>query len=88
MIKESTSRLAMCKLESYWQISSAKWNESMAVYSLANESVKNFSKNFVGRCINSWKNRARRWYSIAVSLWILPNPYKVPGLEPTGFILL
>ena len=29
--KESTSRLAMCKLESSWQISSAKWNESMTV---------------------------------------------------------
>ena len=44
--KESTSRLAMCKLESCWQISSAKWNESMAVYSLVVEGIKNFSKNF------------------------------------------
>ena len=42
---ESTSRLAMCKLESCWKISSAKWNESMTVNSLAVEGVKNFSKN-------------------------------------------
>ena len=44
--KESTSRLAMCKLESCWQISSAKWNESMTVNSLAAEGIKSFSKNF------------------------------------------
>ena len=44
--KESTSRLAMCKLGSCWQTSSAKWNESMTVYSLAVEGVKNFSENF------------------------------------------
>ena len=44
--KESTSRLAMCNLESCWQIYSAKWNESMTVNSLAVEGVKNFSKNF------------------------------------------
>ena len=44
--KESTSRLVMCKSESCWQISSAKWNESMTVYWLAVEGVKNFSKNF------------------------------------------
>ena len=43
--KEATSRLAMCKLESCWQISSGKWNESVTVYSLVVESVKNFSKN-------------------------------------------
>ena len=43
---ESTSRLAMCKLESCWQIYSAKWNESMTINSLAVEGVKNFSKNF------------------------------------------
>ena len=42
---ESMSRLAMCKLESCWKISSAKWNESMTVNSLAVEGVKNFSKN-------------------------------------------
>ena len=43
--KESTSRLAMCKLKS-WQISSANWNESTTVNSLAVEGVKNFSKIF------------------------------------------
>ena len=43
---ESTSRLAMCNLESCWQISSAKWNESMTANSLAVDGVKNFSKNF------------------------------------------
>ena len=44
--KEWMSRLAMCKMESCWQISSAKWNESMIVNSLAIERVKNLSKNF------------------------------------------
>ena len=44
--KESTSRLAMCKLGSCWQISSAKWNESVAVYSLSVEGVKNCSEDF------------------------------------------
>ena len=38
--KESTSTLAMCKLELSWQISSANWNESLAVYSLSVEGVK------------------------------------------------
>ena len=45
--KVSTSILAMCKLESCWQISSAKWNESITVNSLAVEGVKNFSKNLL-----------------------------------------
>ena len=44
--KESLSRLAMCKLESWWQISSAKWNEWVTVNSLAVAGVKIFSKNF------------------------------------------
>ena len=44
--KEPTSRLAMCKLEFCSQIYFAKWNESMTVYSLAVEGVKDFSKNF------------------------------------------
>ena len=44
--KESTSRLVLYKLKSCWQISSAKWNESMPVNLLAVEGVKNFSKNF------------------------------------------
>ena len=44
--KESMSRLVMRKLESYWQVSSAKWHESMTVNPLAVEGVKNFSKNF------------------------------------------
>ena len=41
--KEPTSRLAMCKLESCWQISSANWNESMAVNLLAVEGAKSFN---------------------------------------------
>ena len=44
--KEWLSRLAMSKLESCWQIPFAKWNESMAVYSLAAEGVKSCSKSF------------------------------------------
>ena len=44
--KESTSKLVMSKLGWDWQISSEKWNESMTVYSLAVESVKNCSKDF------------------------------------------
>ena len=44
--KESTSRLAMCKLKSCWQISSAKWNESMTLYSLVVVGVENFGKSF------------------------------------------
>ena len=44
--KESTSWLAMYKVESCLQISSAKWNESMAAYSFLFKGVKNGSKNF------------------------------------------
>ena len=44
--KESMSGLAMCKLESCWQISAAIWNEWMTVYSLVFEGVKIFSKSF------------------------------------------
>ena len=44
--KESTSRLAMCKLKSCWQISSTKWNESMTLYSLVVVGVENFGKSF------------------------------------------
>ena len=44
--KESTSRLAIYKLEICLQISSAKGNESVKVYSLSVKSVKNGSKNF------------------------------------------
>ena len=44
--KESTSRLAMCKLESCRHFFFAKWNESMAVYSLAVKGVRNFCKYF------------------------------------------
>ena len=44
--KESTSRLAIYKLEICLQISSAKGNESVTVYSLSVKSVKNGSKNF------------------------------------------
>ena len=44
--KESTSRLAICKLKSCSLISSAKKNESMTVNSLAVEGVQNFIKKF------------------------------------------
>ena len=44
--KESTSRLAICKLGSSWQVSSVKWNEWMTVYSLNVEGVKKFNENF------------------------------------------
>ena len=44
--KKSTSRLAMCQSGLCWQIPSAKWNESIMVYSLAVEGVKKWSKNF------------------------------------------
>ena len=33
--KESMSRLVMCKFEFCWEISFAKWNESMTLNSLA-----------------------------------------------------
>ena len=45
--KESTSRLAMCKLESCWQISSAKWNEWMTLNSLAVEGLKTSGKTLL-----------------------------------------
>ena len=38
--KESTSRLAMCKLGYCWQISYAKWNQSATIYSLVVEGLK------------------------------------------------
>ena len=44
--KESTSRLAMCKLESCWQISSARWNEWMK-NSLAVEGLKTSGKTLL-----------------------------------------
>ena len=44
--KESTFRLAMCKLESCRRTSWSKWNESMTVKLLAGEGVKNVSKNY------------------------------------------
>ena len=43
--KESTPRLAIYKLESCLEISSAKWNESVTVYPLPVKGVKN-GKNF------------------------------------------
>ena len=42
----------------------------------------------VGRCTNSWKNKVEGGSPLQVSLRILPNPYKMLGLEPTVFILL
>ena len=53
--------------------------------------VKNFSKNFanlsVGVTIAETIER-KGGIPLQVSLWILPDPYKMPGLEPTAFILL
>ena len=89
--KELKSRPALGKLGSCWQISSAKWNESMTVYSSAVADVKNFSKNFanlyVGVPIAERKGQ-KGGSPLRVSLWISSNPYKMPGPEPTGFILL
>ena len=43
--KESTFRLAIYKLRSFLQISSAKRNESVTVYSFSVKGVKKGSKN-------------------------------------------
>ena len=81
----------MCNLECCWQIFSARWNESMTLYSLAAEGVTSFSKNFVILWLGvpiAERIGQKGGIPLRVSLWILPNPYKMPGLEPTGFILL
>ena len=89
--KEMTYRLAMCKLEFCWQFSSAKWNESMTVYSLVLEGVRNFSKIIakmqLGVSITERIGR-RSGNPLPVSLWILHQPYQMPVLEPTAFTLL
>ena len=86
--KESTPRLAMYQLWSCWQISSVKWNELITVYSLAVDGVKNFSKNFANLLAGVPITERIGWEDgspLQVFLGILPNPYKMPGLEPTGF---
>ena len=44
--KESSSKLAIYKLGSWLQISSAKWNLFVTVYSFLDKSAKNGSKDF------------------------------------------
>ena len=84
--KESTSRLGIYKLGSYLQISSAKWNESVTVYSFG---VKNGSRNFANLLVGipvAVKIRQKGGSSILASLYTFPNPYKMPGVDPTSLM--
>ena len=63
----------------------------MAAYSLVVEGVKNCNKNFATLQVGvpiveriGWKSGS----PLQVCLGILPNPYKMLGLQLTGFILL
>ena len=63
----------------------------MTAYSLAVEDIKNFNKNFANLQVDELitERIGRKGGSpLRVSLKILPNPYKMPALEPTGFMHL
>ena len=88
MVKsDSTSKLAILRLESKLNNSSANENESLIVYSFevkgANKGTKNFGNLYVGVPISDKIGRKGGTPS-SIGLWILARPYKIPGLEPTG----
>ena len=89
--KESTSRLAKNKLGSFSQISSAKWNETVTVYSFWVKGVKNGSKNFASLYVGvpiAYKIGWKGGRPFLISLCTFPNPYKTPGLDPTVLMFL
>ena len=89
--KESTAKLAIYKLASCWQISSAKWNDCDTVYSLVVEDVKNCNKKFANMQVGvpiAERIARKRGNPLQVSIWILSNSYKMLSLETTGFTLL
>ena len=84
---DSTSKLAITRLESKLNNSSANENESLTVYSFeikgANKGTKIFVNLYVVVPISDKIGR-KGGTSSSIGLCILARPYKIPGLEPKG----
>ena len=86
---ESTSKLPIDNEGSCSQISSAKLNESLTVYTflvqVSNIGTKNLARLYVGVC-KADRIDLNGGQPCTSCFCTLQSPYIVPGLVPTGFI--